>query len=223
MKPLYLLSALSCILVSILGCDTGLSAVEEDAQQPIARSAAVVQGPAEARGLVEETVPVHNKAVPYELVAGKTLDAGSVHIWNRQNRIYFCIESEYTIRELHLAVGDAVTDIPMTGSGNPVPGRFPYMLEPDSLHVCFSVPYSYEPEQKVYIALHAESDRESVWASSGEKLQFSGKTWATYLAFQIKCRRGDEEHGGGCGECGDEDSHDEHDDHDDCGHDQVIM
>jgi hypothetical protein len=61
------------------------------------------------------------------LLAGQSINAGSVSVINDNNFIYvtYTTANGYTLKQTHLYVGDCAL-IPVNNAGNPVPGRFPY-------------------------------------------------------------------------------------------------
>jgi hypothetical protein len=65
----------------------------------------------------------------YDLIAGQHIDAGQVIIRYAENRmmVIFRPEDGWMLLETHLAIGD----VPLTRSGNPKIGKFPYQHEFD--------------------------------------------------------------------------------------------
>lgn len=61
------------------------------------------------------------------LIAGQTIDAGTVTVTNDNDFIYVTYETAngYTLTQTHLYVGDCAL-IPVNSQGNPIPGHFPY-------------------------------------------------------------------------------------------------
>lgn len=61
------------------------------------------------------------------LIAGQHINAGNVSVSNDDTYIYVTYNAEngYVLTETHLFVGDCEA-IPVTNSGNPSPGQFPY-------------------------------------------------------------------------------------------------
>lgn len=67
------------------------------------------------------------EAVTTPLIAGQHIDAGNITVTNDADYIYvtYTTANGYTLTETHLYVGNCEA-IPVTGAGNPSPGRFPY-------------------------------------------------------------------------------------------------
>ena len=67
------------------------------------------------------------------LLAGQTIDAGTVTIANDDINLYvtFSTTSPWLLSETHVHVGDSLEDIPQTKKGNPKVGRFDYQTEHD--------------------------------------------------------------------------------------------
>jgi hypothetical protein len=64
-----------------------------------------------------------------DLVVGRTMnDVGDVQVWNNSTTLYvkYVLENGWCAANTHLAVGDALSDIPVNPRGCPPPGRFPY-------------------------------------------------------------------------------------------------
>ncbi len=67
------------------------------------------------------------EATVVNLIAGQTINAGSVSVSNDAYYIYvtYSTSNGYTLKETHLYVGDCAL-IPTNKPGNPIPGQFPY-------------------------------------------------------------------------------------------------
>ncbi|MFN8243256.1 MAG: hypothetical protein U0X40_04295 [Ferruginibacter sp.] len=74
------------------------------------------------------------------LIAGQTLDAGTVSVSNDASNIYvtYSTANGYLLTQTHLFVGDCAA-VPVNGQGNPQPGHFPY----SSTHN-YSTTYTYQ-------------------------------------------------------------------------------
>ena len=66
---------------------------------------------------------------PTTLFAGRTIDAGTVSVWNSPKKLMIQVEStgDWSISEVNIYVGyPDINPLPATNNGNPKPGRFPY-------------------------------------------------------------------------------------------------
>jgi hypothetical protein len=61
------------------------------------------------------------------LIAGQTINSGSVSVTNDADYIYvtYTTANGFLLTQTHLYVGDCAL-VPVNGQGNPVPGHFPY-------------------------------------------------------------------------------------------------
>lgn len=66
----------------------------------------------------------------FELIAGQTMDVGSVTIGNDEENLYITYETVdgWMLDEIHLFIGD-LSDVPVNKQNTPVPGHFPYKAE----------------------------------------------------------------------------------------------
>ena len=89
------------------------------------------------------------------LIAGQTIDAGMVSVWNGRENLQIQIEpsGEWLISEVHIFVG---TDPVPTKNGNPIPGKFPYKKEYSS------------PVQKHTTVVHLSDDMGFNWGAPWE-------------------------------------------------------
>ncbi len=78
---------------------------------------------------VSESVgdPAECTSTTVTLIAGQHINAGTVTVTNDEDFIYvtYTTANGYKLRQTHLYVGNCGL-IPVTRSGNPVPGQFPY-------------------------------------------------------------------------------------------------
>ncbi len=113
------------------------------------------------------------------LVAGQNIPVGTVEVCPDADTVKYTItDPSYCLTEVHLAVGQALADIPQTKNEDPQPGQFPYSDSPDcTTAYTFNVPV--EPED--YVAAHAVvqagEDQETAWAG---EYHFHGANWANY-------------------------------------------
>ena len=72
----------------------------------------------------------HTETDPFvtDLIAGQTIDAGDVSVWNDGTHLFVRFETtgDWAIRSTHLHVATALEDIPQTKKGLPKQGRFDY-------------------------------------------------------------------------------------------------
>ncbi|HEX2684767.1 MAG TPA: hypothetical protein VHL77_12570, partial [Ferruginibacter sp.] len=74
------------------------------------------------RGRIDDCIPGE-----VALIAGQTMNAGSVTVTNDASYIYvtYTTTNGWVLTETHLYVGDCAL-IPVNNPGNPIPGQFPY-------------------------------------------------------------------------------------------------
>ncbi|MBS1512190.1 MAG: hypothetical protein JST86_15180 [Bacteroidetes bacterium] len=76
-------------------------------------------------------VPIGNEGscptTTVNLMAGQTINAGSITVTNDADFIYvtYTTANGYVLTQTHLYVGDCA-GIPVNNPGNPIPGQFPY-------------------------------------------------------------------------------------------------
>jgi hypothetical protein len=135
-----------------------------------------------------------------DLMAGQSIDAGDVSVWNDTENLYVKYETQngWMLKQNHLAVGTALTDIPQTKGKKPVaiPGQFAYSnsFDPTAASYTYTIPLnsldaSYN--DILYVATHAVvvkplSDgtyqQETGWGS-GNKF---GGAWGMYFNYTIQ-------------------------------------
>ncbi len=153
--------------------------------------------------LIAPAAFAHTQEEPLQvpLLAGKSIDAGTVAVWNDAENLYVKYEASngFVLSETHLAIALTLDAIPQTKTGNPKVGNFQYGNE-------FATPVNeytytinlqeagYAIGTELYIAAHAvvskdvfengkSSEQETAWASG---LQFPGRNWATYFQYIIQ-------------------------------------
>ena len=102
----------------------------------------------------------------------------------------------WLLTETNVAVGQSVEDIPQTGSGNPKIGHFDYSSEHDPADEVTTVTHTIPLDGMtgtVVIAAHAVvykpgciPQEETAWAAGCSKLEFDGKSWATYFTYVVE-------------------------------------
>jgi len=81
------------------------------------------------------------------LIAGQTINSGSVSVTNDANFIYvtYTTAPGWYLTQTHLYVGDCAL-IPLNNPGNPVPGQFPYSANHNNITTyTYQVPISLIP------------------------------------------------------------------------------
>lgn len=77
--------------------------------------------------LMSQAAPPPGVTKAADLFAGQTTDVGDVFVWNDLTTYYVEIDLDdgWCMTESHVAMAAALTDIPQTSKGNPIPGQFP--------------------------------------------------------------------------------------------------
>ena len=150
-----------------------------------------------------------------DLIAGQSMDAGDVLVWNDAVNLYvqFVSTGDWCITETHVAVAALVSEIPQTKKGNPIPGKFDYSKQyspceqaPDP----YVIPLEWDYGETVYIAAHAKlrthtinfhhtrgdgtcGDRIRLEKPCGQResawgagFDFPGKNWAMYFTYTVQ-------------------------------------
>lgn len=151
----------------------------------------------------------------YTLFAGQTIDSGQVtaQVNGSNLDVTYSTADGWTLNEVHLWVGENITDMPQTRKGKPIPGQFPYAAEglAGATTYTISIPladlaFSCPGEDKNYLmAAHAaisknhtdgSTQSETGW-SDGAKFSDKGN-WATYSTLTLTCNCGSGPVGGEC-------------------------
>ena len=188
MRPLNIAYRLLSIAALATACtDRTFSTTGPTAAQPAVRS--LLDAPNVCG--VETTV---------RLLAGQTLDVGSVTVSNDETNLYvtYTTSGSWSLRETHLAVATSLTGIPKTLTGAPVPGAFAH----NAKHAAGVTEFRYtialadlgvEEADDVTIAAHAvvlnaaTGASETGWAEGARFLQRGN--WATYLTYTVQACR----------------------------------
>lgn len=135
----------------------------------------------------------------FPLLAGKTINAGdiTVQVAGANLEIDYNVTDGWTLNEVHLWVGETITDMPQTRKGLPVPGKFPYAsgdISPETIYT-ISIPLSaLTCDETYFIAAHASLSKihadgsiqnETAW-SEGARIADRGN-WATYSTITLTC------------------------------------
>ncbi len=137
-------------------------------------------------------------AIEYELIAGQNTDVGGITVTNDQNKIYVTYETagNWWLTETHLFVGEA-SDLPLTSSGNPKIGHYPYHGEHDHVQsVQFEIdidsdwPADENGEYCIIISMHASvvlknsegniQRSETAFGKGDQPIEFEGSRWGWY-------------------------------------------
>ncbi len=123
------------------------------------------------------------------LVAGQTIDAGTVTVSNDTNYIYvtYTTANGWVLTQTHLYVGDCAL-IPVNNPGNPMPGQFPYTGTHNNLTTyTYQIPISRIPLEgcgciaahavvKKYNSANQVIDTQTGWGN-GVRINLSGGNW----------------------------------------------
>lgn len=145
---------------------------------------------------VDEDGPVLNRegtndCTPIEvmLVAGQTINSGTVTVWNDAVNIYvtYTTANGWLLTQTHLYVGDCAL-IPVNNPGNPIPGQFPYSGTHNNItSYTYTIPISKIPAGSCgCIAAHAVVvkvngsnqiiESQTAWGN-GTRINMSGGNW----------------------------------------------
>jgi len=132
-----------------------------------------------------------------DLLAGQTLVAGQVCVDNDEDYLYvqYSAAAGWSIDEVHLFVGNSLTGMPKTRSGNPQVGLFPYADLVGGDFFEYKLPLGdFEAScggSNLALAAHAvvqrtdSGKRESAWGA-GTRLVAKGN-WATWFEYTTTC------------------------------------
>ncbi|MFD1316276.1 hypothetical protein [Namhaeicola litoreus] len=149
--------------------------------------------------------------VVYELIAGQNIDVGEITVTNDDTKIYITYETsgDWWLTETHLFVGEK-SDLPVTQSGNPKIGHFPYHGEHGHVQsVQFTVDINnnwsanHNGELCIIISMHASvvsknsegiiKQSETAFGKGELAIEFNGSRWGWYHNFCLNtCDYNDE-------------------------------
>ena len=150
-----------------------------------------------------------------DLIAGQSMDAGHVLVWNDAVNLYvqFVSTGDWCITETHVATAALLSEIPQTKKGNPIPGRFDH---PKQYSPCeqapdpYVIPLEWDYGETVYIAAHAKLGTHAInfqhtqgdgtrggrirlekpcgqrESAWGAGFDFPGKNWAMYFTYTVQ-------------------------------------
>ena len=130
------------------------------------------------------------------LMAGQNIDAGSITVQNTQDSLYvtFTTDGGWVMGKTHLYVG-TLENMPVTGTGNPQIGNFPYQhtIDPYATSDQYAIALSDLPDCFI-VAAHAEVhligsngevvDSQTGWGQ-GTQMNESG-SWAMYSSYCVQ-------------------------------------
>lgn len=133
-----------------------------------------------------------------DLVAGQNQIAGSVCVDNNSDYLTVTYQTigDWSLNEVHLFVGDSISDAPQTRSGNPQIGQFPYADNVSGNSYTFQLPMGDfgDCDADLVIAAHAVVSRPTIdggvqtetgWASG---TRFTPRAnWATWFNYDGQC------------------------------------
>ena len=148
----------------------------------------------------ECVVEVCGEELEIDLVAGQTMDAGSVTIWNNEEYLYitYSVTGDWLIAETQAEVVKSVDDFPTTPGGNPQIGLFTYKTEhdPEVTEFTYVIPLDdldCSPGDELYIATHATlviySGGEIIQTETGwgDGIEFNPSgSWAMYFMYTVQ-------------------------------------
>lgn len=191
-KSLLFTTILACGL-SIISCKKNeLNPPTTDLKQPETSLAAryVTEfGPNNSTGLTGRTVTGECEPTIVMLVAGQTIDAGTVTVSNDANYIYvtYTTTNGWVLTQTHLYVGDCAL-IPVNNPGNPMPGQFPYTSAHNNVtSYTYQIPISRIPLEgcgciaahavvKKYNSSNQLIDTQTGWGD-GVRINLTGGNW----------------------------------------------
>jgi hypothetical protein len=123
------------------------------------------------------------------LLAGQTMDAGTITVTNDNDFIYvtYTTTNGWVLSQTHLYVGDCAL-IPVNNPGNPLPGQFPYTATHNNLtSYTYQIPISSIALEscgciaahavvKKYNASNQLIDTQTGWGN-GVRINLSGGNW----------------------------------------------
>lgn len=123
------------------------------------------------------------------LIAGQTINSGTVTVTNDSNFIYvtYTTTNGWVLAQTHLYVGDCAL-IPVNNPGNPIPGQFPYASAHNNVTTyTYQIPLSQIPSGscgciaahavvKKYNSSNQQIGQETAWGN-GTRINLSGGNW----------------------------------------------
>ena len=164
-------------------------------------------------------------AVVFEFIAGQKIDVGEITVTNDQSKIYVTYQTtgNWWITETHLFVGKK-SDLPLTASGNPKIGHYPYHGEHDhvqSIQFVIDIDSDWTVDKNgefcVTISMHASvvlknsegnvQQSETAFGKGDQPIEFEGSRWGWYHNVCLNdCESINEDSSSSTGENGNDDS-----------------
>ena len=121
-------------------------------------------------------LPACVTATETPLLAGQTINGGSVTVWNDENNVYVAYQTtgNYLLKKTHLYLGSC-SGIPVNNAGNPKIGNYPFKTDHGAglgLYV-YTISRSSLPEGCLCVSAHAEI----VAYGAGGTVIFSQTAW----------------------------------------------
>lgn len=148
-----------------------------------------VVNPDERTGIYGRTYGEPCEPTNVMLVAGQTMDAGTVTVSNDNDYIYvtYATTNGWVLTQTHLYVGDCAL-IPLNNPGNPIPGQFPYTATHNNITTyTYQIPISRIPLElcgciaahavvKKYNSSNQVIDSQTAWGK-GVRINLNGGNW----------------------------------------------
>jgi hypothetical protein len=185
------LGLIALVALAVIGCSRS-----EDPVGPLGESTQTVPiyGTFEWSG---EGVPC-GEELTVTLIAGQNYDIGTAVVTLDDGELCITLNTVngWVMNETHVAVAPVLDSIPQTGSDNPQVGKFYFGTEHDPAvttytYCCDPLDFIWEPGE-IFIAIHAAVvkldengdviQEETAWAEGPE---FPGRSWATYVNYQV--------------------------------------
>jgi len=127
------------------------------------------------------------ETVEFEYFAGQHISVGSLSVTNDEENLYitYNFDGDWHSGQTHLYVG-SLGNLPVNGTGNPIPGQFPYSEEhdPEIQSFTYTIPLA-DLDECYIIAAHAELTSEG---ENGEDQTETG--WSSGTEFPNATRWG---------------------------------
>lgn len=193
MKKSLLCTAIFACVLSIVSCKkTELTPPSTDLKEPAITQAAryvTEVGPNNSTILTGRTVGGACAPTEVTLLAGQTIDAGTVNVSNDASYIYvtYTATNGWVLSQTHLYVGNC-DSIPVNNPGNPMPGQFPYTSTHNNVTTyTYQIPISRIPLEgcgciaahavvKKYNSSNQLIDTQTGWGN-GVRINLTGGNW----------------------------------------------